>query len=373
MAEAIIGAETGQPTSYSRRWCFYSKGKRYRGTDYTYGTVTTAVAECDRADVIIDHRVTPGNLGWQSSFVATDRLMQVWRAREGELVYTPSGEVIWLKDDAGQPIDYRGTRETQRLRRTLEPINEGLAPLAIEIPGAKRRGHLLVIDGSYVLPTPGNALRRIFNRNSFAMGGRAYGWWQNIPKSARAGLTINGEATAEVDYSAMHAAILYGNAGIKFTGDPYDIAGFERDEIKLGFNVALNAKNKRAAVAALADHLGTGRTRAAQIIDAIMKRHKPIAHWFCSDAGVRLMRIDSDLILTALQAVNDAGDPGLPIHDALIVPVRCAGNSAAKMVESFERIVGNVNPCNIKIKAGNLPHRGDRDLSPSSSLLSSAA
>jgi hypothetical protein len=114
----------------------------------------------------------------------------------------------------------------------------------------------------------------------------------------------------------------------------------------------------------LADHLETTRGRAAEIVDAIMRRHQPIAHWFCSDAGVRLMRIDSELILAALQAVNDAGDPALPIHDALIVPARCADSAAAKMVESFERIVGNVNPCNIKIKAGNLPHMGSVTRSP---------
>jgi hypothetical protein len=193
-----------------------------------------------------------------------------------------------------------------------------------------------------------------------------------VPKTARAGLTINGERTAEVDYSAMHAMILYGKAGIKFTGDPYDIAGFDRAEIKLGFNVALNAKNRRAAVAALADHLGTGSGRAAKIIDAIMRRHQPIAQWFCSDAGVGLMRTDSEVILTGLQAVNDGGDPALPIHDALIVPVRCAPKTAAKMVEIFERIVGNVNPCNVKIKAGNLPHMGETTRFPPG-VLSSAA
>jgi hypothetical protein len=358
VADAIIGAETGQPTSYSRRWCYYSQGKRYRGTAYTYTIVMAAVADLDRAGAIIDRRVSPGNLGWQSSFIATDRLMQVWNAAAAELVYTPSGELIWLKNDAGEPIDYQDTREIRRIRRMLEMINEPLAPLEIEIPGAKRRGHLLVIDGNYVLPTAGNALRRIFNRSSFATGGRAYGWWQNLPKTVRGSLTIGGEATAEVDYSAMHAAILYGKAGIKFTGDPYDIAGFERGEIKLGFNIALNAKNKRAAVAALADHLETDRGRAAQIIDAIMKRHQSIAHYFCSDAGVRLMRTDSEVILSATQAVNHAGAPALPVHDALIVPAQSADLAKAKMVESFERIVGSVNPCTVKIKPGNLPHMG---------------
>jgi hypothetical protein len=359
LAEAILAGEAGQGVSYSRNRNFYADGKRYRGTDFTYASVLGAVAELDKAGWISDRRVAPGNLGWQSSFVATDRLMQVWDAVGGELIYKPNGEIIWLKNDAGELIDYRETRVTLRLRRPLEIINKGLACLDIDVPGAERRGHLLVIEGGYVSPTPGNALRRIFNRSDFALGGRAYGWWQNIPKTVRGSLTIGGEPTAEVDYSAMHPAILYGRAGIKFTGDPDEISGFDRDEIKLGFNIALNAKNRRAAVAALADHLGTGRTRAAEIIGAIMERHQPIAPHFCSDAGVRLMRTDSEVILSATQAVNDAGAPALPIHDALIVPARSADLAAAKMSESFERIVGRVNPCSIKIKGGNVLHMGE--------------
>jgi hypothetical protein len=70
------------------------------------------------------------------------------------------------------------------------------------------------------------------------------------------------------------------------------------------------------------------------------------------------MRTDSEVILSATQAVNHAGAPALPVHDALIVPAQSADLAKAKMVESFERIVGSVNPCTVKIKPGNLPHMG---------------
>jgi hypothetical protein len=129
--------------------------------------------------------------------------------------------------------------------------------------------------------------------------------------------------------------------------------------VKLGFNIAINAKNRRAAVAALAEHLGASREHAARVIAAIRHRHQPIKRHFCSDAGVRLMQIDSELILSALKGLNDAGDTALPIHDALLVPARCANQAAAKMVESFEQIVGRVNPCQVKIKAGNIRHMGE--------------
>ena len=45
-------------------------------------------------------------------------------------------------------------------------------------------------------------LRRVFNRDSFEMGGRFYGgWWQNIPSAYRSVITINGYRTVEADYS----------------------------------------------------------------------------------------------------------------------------------------------------------------------------
>jgi hypothetical protein len=55
----------------------------------------------------------------------------------------------------------------------------------------------------------------------------------------------------------------------------------------------------------------------------------------CLDAGVRLMRIDSELILRALRASNDDGFGALPIHDALIAPARNIGQAQANMVEAF--------------------------------------
>jgi hypothetical protein len=372
LAEAILAAEVGHGVSYSRRRGFYSEGRRYRGTSFTYASVMAAIAGLDRAGWISDCRVAPGNRGWQSSFVATDQLMQAWRSALPQVAYTV-GETVWLKNDDGDLIDYRDTRDILRIKRALAQANESLASLRIEIPNVEWRGRHMLIDGSYVLPIPGNGLRRIFSRGSWSLHGRAYGWFQAIPKTARPNLRINGEPVAEADYGSLHASILYNEAGIKFTGDAYEVAGFDRAEIKLGFNIALNAKNTRAAVAALADHLDTGRRRAADIITAIQHRHKSIERQFCADTGVRLMRIDSELILDALRGMNDAGDPALPIHDALVVPARCADQAEDKMVESFERIVGRVNPCTIKIKSRNVPHTGIVPPGSSASPLASAA
>jgi hypothetical protein len=165
---------------------------------------------------------------------------------------------------------------------------------------------------------------------------------------------------AEADYRSLHPSILYSQAGIAFSGDAYDIDGFERAEVKRCFNIAINAKTKAAAVAATAHHLGKSRHHCAQLVQAIQHRHKPIQHQFCSDAGVRLMRTDSELILSALEGMQDAGDPALPIRDALIVPARCALKARDLMVEAFGRIVGRVCPCTVNIKQQSVLQMGDR-------------
>lgn len=361
LAEAILAAESGSAVSYSRNRNFYANSSRYHGTSYSYANVLSSVAALDAAGLIIDARARPGNLGRQSIFVASDELTDVWDDLVAhQLAYDPR-EIIRLKDADGDLVDYRDTRETRRMRRDLAQDNEHLAALRIDVPGAERHGRHMVFNGNcFVLPTPGNGLYRVFSRGSFTLHGRAYGWWQNIPEAARATLTINGEPVVEADYKSLHPTILYNEAGIRFSGDPYDVDGFKRSDIKLGFVIAINAKNTPAAIAALADHLGTDRRHASNVIAAIKRRHKPIEKQFCSDAGVRLMRTDSELILTAMRAMNDNGEPALPVHDSLIVPARCEAQTTAKMVEVFEKIVGRVNPCSVNIKGKNVLHMGER-------------
>jgi hypothetical protein len=363
LAAAVIGRSKGQDVSYSRNWNFYT-GQRYWGTKYTFTTVTEQIDLLSRLGVIINNVVPQGNLGWQSSFRATDELMQVWGAMTGQMVYMPSPESIWLRNDAKQLIPYQDTRRIRQMRKELGANDEMLACLDIEVPGAKHRGPLLIFEGdggklTHVLRRPGNGTVRIFNRGSFAKGGRMIGWHQGIPKTYRAGLTINGEATDEVDYSRMHAMILYGQAGIRFTGDAYEVDGFDSDsEVKPAFNIALNAKNDRATVGAIADKLGCTRDHAAKLLAAIKHRHKPIAHHFASDAGVGLMRTESDIMADAAKRMRNAGIPVLTVHDAAIVQARNAIPAQSILVQSFEQIVGRVNPCQVKIKGLSLLHKG---------------
>jgi hypothetical protein len=97
LAEAILAWESGQRVSYSARREFHSDGWRYRGTSFTYATVLWAIADLNRAGWIADDRVPPGNLGWQSSFVATDALIDRYHSGVCGIVYT-AGEIICLRE-----------------------------------------------------------------------------------------------------------------------------------------------------------------------------------------------------------------------------------------------------------------------------------
>jgi hypothetical protein len=143
LAEAILGFECGQSVSYSRNKNFYANSQRYRGTSYSYRSMLGTIAEIGDAGLILDCRVPQGNLGWQSSFQATGRLIEVWLATRQRLEYIQS-EIIELKNNAGALIDYPETALTYRMRSELAERNEALAAVQISVPDAERHGrHLL--------------------------------------------------------------------------------------------------------------------------------------------------------------------------------------------------------------------------------------
>src|SRR5262249_29789079 len=148
-------------------------------------------------------RAKPGDLGWQSSFRATERLCQAFAGATYDYALR---EPIQLRGDDGKLMDYRETAATHRMRREINRINQELGQMAVDhfARGAFRAGPHLVIDGAYVLPAQPQ-LYRVFNRGRFTRGGRVYGWFQNLPKEVRRALKLNQEPVSEPDFRQMHA------------------------------------------------------------------------------------------------------------------------------------------------------------------------
>jgi hypothetical protein len=212
------------------------------------------------------------------------------------------------------------------MRKQLAEFNEALSGQLISV------GDRIIREGDR-LENGGRAqakLHRVFNRGSFDYGGRFYGaHWQNIPaEGGRDRIKINGEETVELDYAGMHIRLLYAEAGKPAPADPYDVEGWPRKQIKLALLIAINARTHIDAVRALADALRLGGgvadpfATAQALIRAAKARHPHIAHAIASDAGVRLMRRDSEIAAQVMREVLRAtGVMPLPVHDSFIVPI----------------------------------------------------
>ena len=353
--------------SYSRRPASYTEGQRYYRPTYSFRAVVPAVNQLAAEGLIEHHKVPPGHRGFQSRFRATPDLIKALAAIAVQ--YKPL-ELIVLRDEACNPVNYRDNRETRTMRKRLTELNEGLLSQQIGF------GNQIVREGDRL--ESGRAqvqLLRIFHRADFRNGGRFYhAFWQNAPKISgfdKAGkyrrgrdqITINGGPTAEVDYRGLHVRLLYQEVGKQMPTDPYDFA--PRGQAKLALLIAINARSHISAVRALADALRsddrvTDRFKTAdRLLKAAKAKHPDIAWAIASDAGSRLMRKDSELaehiMLETLRAI---GIVPLAVHDSFIVPA----NQEGRLMETMEAAIscGNnlpKNPC------GNSPQNGDK-LSP---------
>jgi hypothetical protein len=216
------------------------------------------------------------------------------------------------------------------------------------------------------------SLYRVFTGN-WKRGGRLYGgWWMHLPKAERSLLTIDGEATAELDFGRLHPTLLYAREGLPLNVDPYSFNGHGGDQFrnmgKRTFSRLINSKSNRklttkrggqAPIFSLAikrDYtriranpediaaLPTGMTFAAYV--RLLTSHiAPIARWFGSDTGLTLQREDSDLAMRILSMLDQAGIVALPIHDSFIVKrsdvayLRMAMTQCFKDSYSFDPII----------------------------------
>jgi hypothetical protein len=321
--------------SYSRHKPFYTHGQRYYRPTYSFCAILPAVDQLAAAGVIEHEKVPPGHRGFQSRFRASAALLA--ETASTGVVYKPL-EIIMVRDAEGNPIDYRDNRDTRRMRKRLRALNEGLGSQEIGIDGQiVREGDRLENGGRARVQ-----LQRIFHRGDLELGGRFYGaYWQNMEDRHR--LSINGENAVELDYVAIHIRLLYQDAGKQLIGDAYDLDGWPRKHAKLALLIAINAQTHIDAVRALADALRLDGVSdpfgsAQKLVAAVKARHPAISHAFGSDAGVRLMRRDSELAERVMwEMLRATGIVPLSVHDSFIVPA----SQKVRLKEAME----NALPC----------------------------
>jgi hypothetical protein len=260
-------------------------------------------------------------------------------------------EMLRLRGCDRQLIDYRETYQTKCMRDEIMEINEAMAciNLSLNAPNITCTAHHWLTNANAILITPSPQVYRVFLRGSWRFGGRLYGFWQGLPGALRGALRLDGQPVVRPDYAQLHAQMIYAQAELPIEGDAYEIPGFSRDEVKRTFNIAINARSTRSAIGAIADSVNTDRVRATELYHAVLQRHPRISKAFGSDAGVRLMRIDSQIMISCLKSCAKAGIPALPVHDELIVPSQHGDRVVQIMIESFERQFSPITPCRVKL------------------------
>lgn len=190
----------------------------------------------------------------------------------------------------------------------------------------------LCLCGSQLLGTTRKTgLTRVFCRGSECLGGRFYSdSFSSLPRVIRKNLMINGEPVVEPDYSGLHIRMLYHLEGLEFKGECYvypkedGVNISEREKIKLAQLILINARTKRGAPRAVfnklqgLDHSIKKIKDIQPVIDQFMNFHGPIKHHLCSDKGVELQFLDSEIMLRVIQKAVELNIPIIPIHDSIV-------------------------------------------------------
>jgi hypothetical protein len=263
------------------------------------------------------------------------------------------------KNPKGKLISYRPTKQTKLMTKNLTVINNALSEAdinlyvsnteMINLNAGMRNKHEEDPSKLPEVQFSRKWLYRVFNE-SFEKGGRFYGgFWQEIPSDYRSRLTIDHCITYEIDFSSLHAAILYLREGYKREDflDPYQLTkdvglkSFDavkdtRDAIKVAMNIMFNTTNRYAALGAVE---ATGLEAPPKYGDwlatlkAIEAYHEPIAHYFYANKGLEIQDLDSQIVEMIMLEMIKHKTVVLPVHDSFV----CKAGDLGALIEAMNK------------------------------------
>jgi hypothetical protein len=261
-------------------------------------------------------------------------------------------ETIFLRDAEKNNVDYEDTDITRLMRKNLKAINDRLCQdrITLHITNSQYKEMLQELS-SKKNPKPSvdftrNGLHRVFNNSSFEDGGRFYGgWWLNIPKDYRKYIEIGRKPTVELDYSGHHFRILYAMESLTPPDDPYDLPDFKREDQKTAGMIIINASDEGAAAHAIQSE---GIQNVKRLIKALKVHHAPIAKYFFTGEGNKLMHKDSILAERVMLRMLESGSTILPVHDSFIVRNSYETELEEIMQEEYERAFASTAKLKVK-------------------------
>ena len=314
------------------RVVLYSRTKNMRGTNNRPAVaIVDYLADQRLIDDFRGHAGFENEKGTTSYFCGTPALVSAFPgAKLGARCFRPPEFLVELRDDRGGLLKGYRTASIDSAR-TTELINSAIRKSQIEINGQQVRNV---------------RLHRVFNK-SFDLGGRFYHQAQTSPKRDRLTITIDGEATKEPDFRALHIAIAYALVGVPMPpGDPYQIPGMDRKAVKLTALVLLNGGSGRGLRQRLLEEgMGSWARKADLLEKSFWELHHPIEGLRGTEnVGLRLQRLDSLIAEEIMLKMAARGVVVLPWHDSFVVKQSHADELIEAMQNAYKAVIGSPSP-----------------------------
>lgn len=237
--------------------------------------------------------------------------------------------------DTSRRIDYQDTPIIQTYRAEMLLINQWLNNANLDYPSSTDK----------IVDTSDRFLNRVFNEGVFDKGGRLFGgFWQHLKKEEREqDLYINDEPIVTLDYSQACPRIAYGVANMpwpEFDAYTLDRWKYSRGSVKQIFNAMIFADHPLTRFPKDTKAQFGSSTRFIEIRDHLLSLHQPIAHLFGTGLGMKLMFIESKILVACLLECIEQGIVALPVHDALIVAESAKERTREIMLKHFKLIAG---------------------------------
>lgn len=400
--------------SYERSSNAYKKGSKLHDAGFTKVGFTTVI------DYLVDNGFAEGvigiydrdtDIGFMSRVRATEKLIDLleesFNANPTLIVSKKKTNVITIKDEFGEVVTgWIPTPATNKMTKNLFSINrllrkskillavsdEEIRLLQIKLAkrDKKKEGIKKILKRTKYKKNPPKAidfsrtqLHRVFNKDSWEVGGRFYGgWWLRVPRECRKYITINDELTVEIDYKAHHIRILYAREGLEYKGDPYLLTPSttkdERRFLKTALLTILNADSQGAARQALYLELTKGELNDCQgvhpgnfikIMGDFCDKHLAIKHHFYTGVGRKLQYLDSGIAEAVLLHFTKKGIPVLPVHDSFIISHKYEEELGTVMLDAYLDKIGY--PTSVDLKPGHVAELfNEHGASASTSLVS---
>jgi CRISPR/Cas system endoribonuclease Cas6 (RAMP superfamily) len=149
----------------------------------------------------------------------------------------------------------------------------------------------------------------------------------------------------ELDYSGHHFRILYAMESLTPPDDPYDLPDFKREDQKTAGMIIINASDEGAAAHAIQSE---GIQDVKRLIKALKVHHAPIAKYFFTGEGNKLMYKDSILAERVMLRMLESGSTILPVHDSFIVRNSYETELEEIMQEEYERAFASTAKLKVK-------------------------